>query len=747
MSSEIGENPSYWLEAALRDVPLPPDLVARLKQLGVDDDVGLGRVLRRVALPEGLLQRLKQIPDDVALDRRLRRVAVGQDMLCRLKDIPTADSSLETAASSGIELARGLAPRLERGVVSARGRRGQRVSSQGRFKAAAWMVAASVVALATLGVWSMMPNRRTPSPVDPYLSPPIVLDAPNRAEASSSVADSAIEFESHAVPPDVAATSPELLARQSRSPSDLIDKHLSVLNEADGMESKWWMDADLYVAEQLAMPERLRDRPALSFLGHDRAHGWDPPAASGFDWMALLRDGDLPFVSPADHPRLRTVHLPLVTDVSSYRNYRFLLDQNELIAPQDVRTEEFLAAVDYGFAPPRESALELYALGGPSPWDPAKRKLLLLGIQARKAPATSRAPVEMTLVVDASLTWPGADAFAACRDAVERIAGTLQGGDRLSILLAAQRPIPLAQGIGTHNIHELSSALDRIGPQQIVDVVPAIEAAIGQAGRDDGVGRKLVVCVTSDLEHVTRSQRQRLAGLVTGAAERGVRFDVVRLTPSDAPDAVSAELAAAGAGEVHVAAVGSDLWPILFRLFTSHSAVAAQKVALDMEFNPRVVESYRILGHEPHSIPAGEVGNRHAVELLLDQSCVAMLEVKLRESEGGAAGTARLTWHDPLSGKEGEATQQVSAAQFAATLAEAALPLQRATVAAMTAEILRDVRYVPRESTLEDVLATADTLDGRLWGEPWFIDMVESIEVARAIGRPSRGRGVILFNR
>jgi Ca-activated chloride channel family protein len=351
-----------------------------------------------------------------------------------------------------------------------------------------------------------------------------------------------------------------------------------------------------------------------------------------------------------------------------------------------------------------------------------------------------RSPVELTIAVDASLALPGADVFAACRDALHRSMEAIQDDDRVSIVLASQRPVSLAKGLGPQDSQELAAAIEQIRPQPIVDMVPAIEAAIGQAGRSEDTRRKVVICLTSGLGHVTDSERQRLSELVASAAQRGVRFEVVCVAPWDGPDATSAELAASGAGEVHHAADGREIWAVLYRLSAAESPIAAENVALNMEFDPQVVESYRVIGHDFKSMDLVDAGNVHGVELQLGQSSVAVLEVKLKEAASGTVGTVHLTWRDPQTGTSGEATRRVSTAEFATTLAESALPLQRAAVAAMTAEILRRVKYAPADARLDDVLKLADMLDDRLWGEPWFVDLVGTIEAALTHARPSRDR-------
>ncbi len=50
-----------WLDARLRNVPLPVNFLARLEQIGNAETQQIDRALRDVPLPDGLLERLRLI--------------------------------------------------------------------------------------------------------------------------------------------------------------------------------------------------------------------------------------------------------------------------------------------------------------------------------------------------------------------------------------------------------------------------------------------------------------------------------------------------------------------------------------------------------------------------------------------------------------------------------------------------------------------------------------------------------------
>ena len=61
MAANFGSDP--WLDARLRNVPLPVGMLARLSQAGSPTDEQLDTVVRDVPVPEGLCLRLQQITD------------------------------------------------------------------------------------------------------------------------------------------------------------------------------------------------------------------------------------------------------------------------------------------------------------------------------------------------------------------------------------------------------------------------------------------------------------------------------------------------------------------------------------------------------------------------------------------------------------------------------------------------------------------------------------------------------------
>ena len=138
---------------------------------------------------------------------------------------------------------------------------------------------------------------------------------------------------------------------------------------------------------------------------------------------SLQTMGFHPFVSPAASPRLQTCPVPLAVEPSSYELARRYLERNEWPPADRVRTEEFLAAVDYNFPKPKHQGLGLIVAGGPSPISGEGFCLLQVGVQARQTEHAKHAPLHLVLLIDTSTSMRWGSRMEIVRRALRRLAG------------------------------------------------------------------------------------------------------------------------------------------------------------------------------------------------------------------------------------------------------------------------------------------------------------------------------------
>ena len=146
--------------------------------------------------------------------------------------------------------------------------------------------------------------------------------------------------------------------------------------------------------------------------------------------------------------------------------------------------------------------------------------------------------------------------------------------------------------------------------------------------------------------------------------------------------------------------------------------VVAREAKVQVEFNPAVLASYRLVGFENRAVAdddfrddtvdGGEIGAGHSV--------TALYEVSLVESPGDTEWLARTTlrWLDPATASAAETIDELTTGQLSTTLGDALPRLQQDIYVAAFADLLRDGPWAATLSptSIRDNLSSlADRLD------------------------------------
>ena len=106
---------------------------------------------------------------------------------------------------------------------------------------------------------------------------------------------------------------------------------------------------------------------------------------------------------------------------------------------------------------------------------------------------------------------------------------------------------------------------------------------------------------------------------------------------------------------------------------TGDSSLAATEVKLHVDFNPRAVAAYRLIGHDSTAV-GGLLPAAVETDLHVGQTASALFEVWLYPNDEDDVATVRVQWSDPAEGKSRQAgPQRVSRLQFATAFEGSAL--------------------------------------------------------------------------
>ena len=743
------------LDAQLRDVSLPDGLLGRLLALPLAGDEGIDGLICEVAIPPGLVERLQAVPlaDDEGLDEALRDVPLPADL----------------AASCRHYARRHLARHAGRRAMD-------RVARISRVAMAASLIVAVTLSLGGAMLLSLVLNGSNdwlpvPQVTQENLPPGTPAETRSMAGARSE-AGTTSPVENHletswGTPSDpsddlyagsalgddsgFAATSPQD-RRASQPGDDRRDIALAEIEPSAGLPSRDLAasatlprGADPLALSSVALgypPNSWDDLPELpTRVPNLVPHGVDWPLEPGANRPFLVKWGFHPFVSPSADPRLQTCPVPLAVEPSSYELARRYLERNEWPPADRIRTEEFLAAVDYKFPKPKHQALGLTVAGGPSPISGEGFCLLQVGVQARQTNHAQHPPLHLVLLIDASTSMRWGSRMEIVRRALHDLPGIIGAEDRISLVTFNQAAHVLVENLGHDALPPVAAAVDSLSAEGATNIIAGLREAYGVARPALGAGRPAVrvVLLSDGLLDLEPATAQKIEQQVAQAAAEKIPLDAIDLGQQKEADPQMAALASAGRGTVHRAISAKQVRWALREIVTGRPQVVARAARLQVNFNPHSVLEYRLVGHE-----SGDWGSLLPGPLEADfregQAATALFEVRLVPNGPHDLGSAELTWYAPdgertLAGKTAlSARLKLDRKQFAPSLSSSAASLQQAAVVAYTVEVLRHSPFIFQRrpglsmpAALYRAVELSGQIDGQLQQLPAFGEFVALI--------------------
>jgi Ca-activated chloride channel family protein len=714
MSSHPGD---AWIDDELRNVALPADLLPKLHAIAALDDAELDRALCDVATPPGLVDRLRSIGsrDEVDVDDELRHVVLPVSLAERLRRIPSA----------------------------------VRQSKRTKIVVRRFAIAASLLLAAGIGYLAAISpaffGRPRQQPVDTRM-----LARQPAADAKQPRVDRPT------VPPDpVKDSGPKLV--QSAPPSDAVrngsvtqprdietpapaTSEVAENRSDDAQRLPNDVDREPFLPDVLAAGMVADHLPPLESMPTPAWRGVTPPRVRGYDLRFQLTHGVHPFASPSANPALETCPVPLVTSSASFDATLAMVAERKLPPPHRIRTEEFLAAMDYGFPLPDSSAVGIRTALGPSPFGMQGSSLMQVAAQGKAVPRDAKGAWHVVAILDMSASMRWENRWETARLGLRKFVDQMAPADRLSIVLMGEKAEIVAERQSAVDALRALEALPHQPSARALNVVDAVEMANEAIVRRASQVAGRIVLLTDGQVQLNEPVNQRIESVVQAVVNQGHRFEVFDLREDATIDAELNRVAAAASGKagssgaVSHASTADDIRWRLLGIADGQTQIVAANATMKVTFKPDAVAMYRLLGHEATSF-AALVNTTVEADLRSGEAATGLFEVILKPDGGETIATVEVTWRDPKTGAEQSRRQTVSRLQLAPSFHQAPLSLQMGALAAHTAEILRNSYFAPAHShSLSSVAELGGQLNARLRERPSFARLMTLVEQAQRSG-------------
>jgi len=700
------------LDTRLRAVPVPDGLPGRLRGIAALSDEELDHRLRSVPTPVGMLQRAKQEVADELLDQQIRDVPLPPQVVPRARVIPQR-------------------------------RRRSRIGRLALAVSLLVVVGAGYFA-AIGGVLELV----RPRPLEPIAliiidqGPLRILSPP---EESVRIVPGLWDIETESESTALASNEPEipLLQVVDTPVAGPAGQLFAEINDVWDPWDNWllmrWGVLGYSHHEDNALPD-------LKTLVAPAAQGIEAPLVRAFDREFLYSRGVHPPVLTSVERSACAITPPLSTATDSVDVARRFVAQDRLPDPEQIRVEDFLAAVDYQYAPAEPGRLAMRTAAGPSVFNPNAAGLLQIGVKAGvpRSRTFSATHLVVALDISASMGWDGRLDMA--RRGLCKMFRHLGPNDRFSLFVFNDETFQVVDEGRSDDAEGLVGILERLeaggGANLGAAVQAALSAAIGTQSASP-VARRLVL-ITDGGSALGKDESRTIEEMLGEAAHLDFRFDVFDLGGGAEPDATLADVTGVTDGLMRAVQSEEQVCWSLVETLTGDPSLVASEAKLHVEFNPKAVAAYRLIGHEATAV-GGLLPTSVESDLRVGQEATVLFEVWLYPNDEDDVAVARLQWNDPNGGASQRAqAQRISRVQFATSFEGSAICLQAATIAAETGEILRQsfnfavpsrgvYRYRPKPRNLHDVLEVARHVNPRLYARSDFQRLISLLESARRI--------------
>ena len=333
-------------------------------------------------------------------------------------------------------------------------------------------------------------------------------------------------------------------------------------------------------------------------------------------------------------------------DAASYSNVRRFLMQGQKPEKGAVRVEEMINYFDYDYPNPTdEHPFSITTEIGDCPW--SKNKLVHIGLQGERIDKTDLPASNLVFLLDVSGSMNSPNKLPLLKKSFRMLVNELSERDRIAIVVYAGAAGVVLNSTSADNNSQILEALEKLSAGGSTAGGAGIELAykVAQENFIDGGNNRVILATDGDF-NIGMSSDASMKQLIEKKRETGIFLTCLGFGTGNLKDSKMETLADAGNGNYAYIDNVFEAKKVLVTEIGATLVTLAKDVKIQVEFNPAVVESYRLVGYENRLLNAEDFNDdkKDAGEIGAGHSVTALYEVVLK-GEGETATTPSV---DPL---------------------------------------------------------------------------------------------------
>jgi Ca-activated chloride channel homolog len=316
-------------------------------------------------------------------------------------------------------------------------------------------------------------------------------------------------------------------------------------------------------------------------------------------------------------------------DRAAYTNIRRFINNGQMPPKDAIRIEEMINYFDYNYAQPKgKDPINIETEISDSPWNKGL-KILHIGLQAKTIPTDNLPASNLVFLIDVSGSMSDPNKLPLVKTAFKLLTDQLREQDHVAIVVyagAAGLVLPPTSGKDKTKIKD---ALDNLSAGGSTAGGAGIELAYKTALENFVKnGNNRVILATDGDFNVGVSSSGDLEKLVENKRKSGIFLSVLGFGMGNYKDSKMETLSDKGNGNYAYIDNLSEAEKVFVKEFGGTLFTVAKDVKLQLEFNPKYVKAYRLIGYENRALAnedfkndakdAGEMGSGHTVTAIYE---------------------------------------------------------------------------------------------------------------------------------
>ncbi|MET3292767.1 UNVERIFIED_CONTAM: Ca-activated chloride channel family protein [Brevibacillus sp. OAP136] len=390
-------------------------------------------------------------------------------------------------------------------------------------------------------------------------------------------------------------------------------------------------------------------------------------------------------------------------DTGAYSVMRNYISRGSLPPESAVRLEEFINYFPLAYEPPKTGSFAIYTDAAPSPFSPGN-EVVRIGIKGKEIAAHERKPANLVFVIDISGSMNQENRLGLVKQSLSVLVNQLTEGDRVGIVVYGSNGRRLLEPTSVQDKGKILASLDYLIPEGSTNAEEGLQLGYAMAAEsflNGGINR--VILCSDGVANVGETRASALLERIDKYASDGILLSTFGFGMGNYNDTLMEQLADKGDGVYAYIDSFSEARRVFTEALTGTLQTIAKDAKIQVEFDPKQVAEYRLLGYENRDVAdqdfrndrvdGGEIGGGHSV--------TALYEVKPRGDLSHDLGKVRLRYQNADTGKTEEIEKTIGPIS-----SKPAPELLFLCAVAQYAEILRGSPWV-QNGSLESVLEVA----------------------------------------